>query len=148
MEDYFTFVGPKSHTGVVERYANADAFVLPCQVLDNGDRDGIPNVIQEAMAMGLPVISTTVSGIPEVVENEVSGLLVQEKDPLALAEAIERLMDDPALADRLSDEARRKVAGHFDWRETNAPLVELHWNNLMHPEPVSAAARSAWEGAS
>ncbi len=57
-------------------YAEADIFVLPCRIDDSGDRDGIPNVLAEAMATGLAVVSTNVSGIPELVRNDENGLLV------------------------------------------------------------------------
>src|SRR5262249_47447352 len=72
-------------------YQQATLFVLPCQIAENNDRDGIPNVLVEAMAVGLPVISTNISGIPELIEHGVSGWLVPQKDARALAEAIAEL---------------------------------------------------------
>ena len=67
---------------------------MPCRLLPS-DRDGIPNVLVEAMAAGAPVVATNVSGIPELVEHEVNGLLVEPEDPEALADALMRLHDDP-----------------------------------------------------
>ena len=78
--------------------AGSDAFVLPCIVTDDGDRDGIPNVLVEAMAMMLPVITTGVSGIPELVSHNRTGLIVPERNPVALAGAIRNLIADTRLA--------------------------------------------------
>lgn len=97
-----------------EVYRQATLFVLPCQIADNNDRDGIPNVLVEAMASGLPVISTNISGIPELIEHGVNGLLTPQKDAHALAGAIAQLLDAPALRRELGDAAREKVRRSFD----------------------------------
>src|SRR5207245_26347 len=73
--------GPMSQAQLSEAYQQATMFCLPCRVLDNGDRDGIPNVLVEAMACGLPVITTGISGIPEVIRHGVNGLLVPPDNP-------------------------------------------------------------------
>jgi glycosyltransferase involved in cell wall biosynthesis len=99
---------------LLDIYREAVAFALPCQVVDDGDRDGIPNVLVEAMAMELPVVSTAISGIPELIEDRVDGLLAPPKDPAALAEALEELLNDPALRRQLGRAARVKVCRHFD----------------------------------
>ncbi len=106
--------GPLPYPEVIERYRRAAAFVLPCIVAPDGDRDGIPNVILEAMAAALPVISTGVSGIPEVLRDDVTGIMVPEADDVATAEAIERIVDDPALATRLGAAARELVKDEFN----------------------------------
>ena len=79
-----------------DEYRRAGALCMPCRLLPT-DRDGIPNVLVEAMAAGAPVVATAVSGIPELVEHEVNGLLVAPDDPQALADALLRLHDDPEL---------------------------------------------------
>lgn len=99
---------------VRERYRAASVFALPCVLGEDGDRDGIPNVILEAMASGLPVVSTRHSGIPEAVQDGVTGLLVAPADPVDLADALQRLLDDPRLSRRLGDAGRRAVATSFD----------------------------------
>jgi glycosyltransferase involved in cell wall biosynthesis len=90
--------GVMSQAALFEEYGRASVFCLPCRVLDNGDRDGIPNVIVEAMAAGLPVVTTPVSGIPEIVEDGVNGLLVEPDDAERLADALLRLYADPGAA--------------------------------------------------
>jgi glycosyltransferase involved in cell wall biosynthesis len=104
-------------------YRQATLFVLPCQIADNNDRDGIPNVLVEAMASGLPVVSTNVSGIPELIESGVNGLLAPQKDARALADAVARLLDAPALRRELGGAAREKVCRLFD-AESN--ILALH----------------------
>ena len=106
-------------------YENSTVFVLPCQIIDNGDRDGIPNVLVEAMAMGIPAVSTAISGIPELIENNVDGLLVPEKDAEALAGALEALLRDPFLRSELAKNAREKVCRLFDSKKTTTVLGNL-----------------------
>jgi glycosyltransferase involved in cell wall biosynthesis len=108
-----------------EIYRSARVFALPCQVMDDGDRDGIPNVLAEAMAMGVPVISTRISGIPELIDDGVHGLLVESRDADALADALARLLTDPALHARLSEAGRRRICERFDSRRTTEALRDL-----------------------
>jgi glycosyltransferase involved in cell wall biosynthesis len=104
-------------------YQRATLFVLPCQITENDDRDGIPNVLVEAMASGLPVVSTNISGIPELIEHGEDGLLTSQRDPRALADAVARLLDAPALRRELGGAAREKVCRSFD-SESN--ILALH----------------------
>lgn len=112
-------VGALDHPSVVDRYRAASVFVLPCVTAPDGDRDGIPNVILEAMAMEVPVVSTWHSGIPEAVEDGRSGVLVPPADPDRLADAIAALLDDPARRRRYGRRGREIVLASFDL-ETNA----------------------------
>lgn len=106
-------------------YHRAALFVLPCQIAENGDRDGIPNVLVEAMAAGLPVVSTNISGIPELIEDGISGLLVPEKDASRLADAIAKLIASPALRVDLGRAAREKVCRQFDAEQNVKTLHRL-----------------------
>ncbi len=117
--------GKLARHDVLACYRSADVFVQPSRVMADGDRDGIPNVMLEAMSMRLPVVATRVSGIPEVVEHGRNGLLVGPDDCHALADAIERVLDDPALATELGTRARATVQRHFDNNTNLALLLRL-----------------------
>lgn len=98
---------------------------LPCRIAADGDRDGIPTVLLEAMARGVPVVSTDVVGIPEIVHDGVTGLLVSGEDPAALADAIARLLRDRSLARALGDQGRSLVGERFDPQRSAQLLLEL-----------------------
>lgn len=125
LEDHVVFRGAQPFADVIESYRRADVFVLPCVVARDGRRDITPNALIEAMAMKLPVVSTTITGIPEIVENGVSGLLVPPADHVALADAIETVARDPALAAQLGENARKRVADRFDVEENVRSYLRL-----------------------
>jgi glycosyltransferase involved in cell wall biosynthesis len=97
--------------------AEASLFVLPSIVAPDGQTEGIPVSLMEAMAAGRAVVSTTVSGIPELVEHGVSGLLVPPNDARALAGAIRELLSDPMRARRMGELGREKVRAEFTLSE-------------------------------
>lgn len=103
----------------------AAVFALPSQVADDGGRDGIPVALMEAMASGCPVVSCLTSGIPELIEHGEGGLLVRERDPAALADALQRLLADRALRERFSRAARERVEQQFDARTEARKLHRL-----------------------
>ena len=117
--------GALPNADVMDRYRQATVFVLPCVLAGDGDRDGIPNVLLESLVNYVPVISTNVSGIPEVVQDGVTGLLVDSRDEKALGEAIIRLLDDSGLRSRLARQGRQWVIENFDVRTNVARLIEL-----------------------
>ncbi len=92
----------------------------------NGDRDGIPNVLLESMAVGVPVVATDISAIPELVENGVSGLLVPPRQPERLAEAMQRMLTDQELRSRIIPVARQTVTDAFDNRRLIQDLAEIY----------------------
>lgn len=102
----------------------ASAFALPCVIGADGDRDGLPTVLLEAMALGTPAVSTTVAGIPEMIEDGVSGLLVGQRDPAALADALGRLLDSRDLRARLAGGALTAMRERFSIRRNVAVLAE------------------------
>ena len=114
LDDRIEFLGTLSQADLFDEYRRSSVFALACRITDDGDRDGIPNVLMEAMAAGLPVVSTAVSGIPELIDNDVNGLLVPSEDALALADAIWRLAKDPALSHRLAHAGAATIAERFD----------------------------------
>jgi colanic acid/amylovoran biosynthesis glycosyltransferase len=123
--DSVVLSGALPHEEVLGRYRAATAFVLPSVVAADGDRDGIPNVILEAMAMELPVVSTPVSGIPEAVRDEETGMLVPPHDSTAIADAVTRLISDPERAAQLGRNGRRLVTDRFDVTRNAGRLLEL-----------------------
>lgn len=125
IEDVVDFAGPLQHDRVGEVFATADAFVLPSVTAADGDMEGIPIVLMEAMASGVPVIATRHSGIPELIEHGVNGLLIAERDAPALARHIAALAADPACCRGLAEEARRTVERDFNSRRQNDRLESL-----------------------
>jgi glycosyltransferase involved in cell wall biosynthesis len=113
--NHFThWLGTQPHNVVLEHYRQADLFVLGCEVAPNGDRDGIPNVLLESMAIGVPVVATNVSAIPELVEDGKTGLLVPPGSPQQLAKAILRLLTEQELRRKVIEAARSRVLQKFD----------------------------------
>jgi len=126
-------LGTQPHHVVLEHYEKADLFVLGCEVASNGDRDGIPNVLMESMAMGLPVIATDISGIPELVENEHTGLLVPPGQPVKLAESMLRMLTDGELRNRVIAAGKQRVVQEFDNRQLIQELAEVYRSEGLGP---------------
>ena len=124
LEDHVWLPGPMGPDELSEEYRRASVFCLPCRVLDD-DRDGIPNVLVEAMATGVPVVTTGISGIPELVSHERNGLLVAPEDPSALADALMRLHSDRELAVRLARAGTETVRERFDGDAMGRRLAAL-----------------------
>jgi glycosyltransferase involved in cell wall biosynthesis len=116
------FLGPLSESEVEVEYQHADIFALPCRKLANGDQDGLPNVILEAMAHGLPVVSTRLGGIVEAIVDGESGLLADQDDTVGLAERLGHLLEEPEVRERIGHAGRRRVAERFE-RSANLPRV-------------------------
>lgn len=108
------FRGWVAQTELLPLYRRAWLLVAPSRVLANGRRDGIPNVIVEALAMGLPCAGTRAAGLEEAITDGVNGVLAPPDDAVALAAAIEPLLRDPAKLDRMSEAARARILGEFD----------------------------------
>jgi colanic acid/amylovoran biosynthesis glycosyltransferase len=117
-------LGAQPQDEVRELLATTDVLVHPSVITDEGMMDGIPVALMEAMATGCPVVSTRVSGIPELVHDGKTGLLVEQRDATALADAIQRLVEDPALARRLGMAGRRAVLREFTLERNGALLLE------------------------
>jgi colanic acid/amylovoran biosynthesis glycosyltransferase len=109
---------------VVDHYRRSALFVLPCVVAADGDRDGIPNAILEAMGMELGVISTAVSGIPEVVRDGTTGFLVEPANAAQLADRMQELIEKPDLRRRLGHAARALVLDQFEIERNVERLME------------------------
>jgi colanic acid/amylovoran biosynthesis glycosyltransferase len=114
--------GRRTRDEVIAAIGDSDLLVTPSVVARDGKREGIPVVLMEAMSCGLPVVASRLSGIPELVEHEVEGLLVPPGDAHALADAIERLHADAGLRERMGAAARRRIEQEFDLA-TNARTI-------------------------
>ena len=115
--------GKRPQDEVLARMKSAAVFALPCRVLDDGDRDGIPNVILEALALQTPVVSTRVSGIPEIITHEKTGLLVEPDDAAALKIALLQILTCPEDARAFAVEGQNAVQSEFSLPENIRSLV-------------------------
>ena len=122
--------GPQSHAAVLEAYRAADLFALACRVSADGDRDGLPNVLLEAQSQKLACVSTRVSGVPELIDDGVTGLLVAPRTPTALAAALLRLIADPALRLRLGEAGYARTTAAFSL-DAGADLLARHFASSL-----------------
>ena len=125
LERNVEMLGPLPQSEVIKHLQKAAVLAAPCVIGLDGNRDGLPTVLLEAMALGTCCVSTDVTGIPEVVRNGVTGLLVSERTPTALADALQRLILDPQLRSELSANARRMIESHFDIHENSRKIREV-----------------------
>jgi colanic acid/amylovoran biosynthesis glycosyltransferase len=119
-------LGWKTHEEVKRLLEESHVLVAPSLTSESGDQEGIPNAIKEGMASGLPVISTLHSGIPELVTDRVSGLLVPEKNAASLAEALAYLINHPEICNEMGRAGRMQVEQGFDTHSLNRKLEELY----------------------
>jgi len=137
LEDRVVLLGPRSQVEMKAIVADAAAFAAPCVVGADGNRDGLPTVLLEAMALGTPCVSTDVTGIPEVLRDGETGIAVPQHDPAALAGALEALLDDGELRERLAVAARGLIEADFDAESTSARVREVFEACASESVPVS-----------
>ena len=126
MQTHIRLLGRRTHDEVIRLLQGAHILMAPSLTAADGDQEGIPNSIKEAMAVGLPVISTLHSGIPELVEDGVSGFLVQERDVDALADRLSYLIDHPERWASMGKAGRACVETYYDIKTLNDRLVALY----------------------
>ena len=117
--------GPRPQSEVIELVQSAAVFAAPCVVGADGNRDGLPTVLIEAMALGVPVVSTAVTGIPELVEHGQTGLLTAERDPVALAATLRQALASPERTRHLARAGRQRIEERFDLRTNITALRTL-----------------------
>jgi glycosyltransferase involved in cell wall biosynthesis len=130
LRDRVAFLGFVSAEKLAELYRACDVYVHPAVFDDRGDTEGLGVVLVEALANRCPVVASCVGGIVDVIRHEATGLLVTEKDEHALANAIVRLLDDPALAQRLGEAGRSFALEHFDWERITTQTENLYRDAL------------------
>jgi len=136
-QDNIQILGWKRQEEIVELMKEADILLAPSVTSTDGDREGIPVVLMEALAQGLPVLSTWHSGIPELVQDGQSGFLVPERDVEALADRLEYLIEHPELWTRMGRAGRDYVEKHYNINTLNDRLVQLYQQLLAGELPAA-----------
>ena len=117
--------GPQPQNVVREKIASSAVFAAPCIVADDGNRDGLPTVITESLALGTPCVSTDVTGIPEIIKHEETGILVPQHNAEELANQLNRLLDNPDRCQALAKNARQLIEKEFDIKQNVARIRGL-----------------------
>jgi len=131
---------PAEHSQLVSVLNKASIFVMPCRITKDGDRDGIPNSMLEAMACEVPIVSTFISGIPEVIQNGKNGALVRSDAPEELADELSKLIADSEARKNLGRAGRETVVNRFGWQSNISPLVKMLEESLASSQPIAKAA--------
>jgi len=129
LNDRVELWGAETNERVIQMYQEATIMTLPCVISENGDRDGLPLALIESSYLGVPVVSTTVAGIPELITPEINGLLVPPNDSVALAGALARLLEDPELRCRLAVAGQKIIKARFDLAHNVGQLLNLICTN-------------------
>ena len=125
LREHVRLPGPLPREDLLDLYRRASVVVAPCVVGSDGNRDGLPTVLTEAMALGVPVVATDVTGSPELVEDARTGLLVPQRNPEALARAIQHILANPGAAQALARAGRERVERDFNLRINVSQLRQL-----------------------
>ena len=136
-----TLTGPKSLAEVAALLGTARIFALPCVVEADGGMDNLPTVIAEAMAAGLPVVSTTLAGVPEMVSDGKTGLLIPPRSPEKLADALARMLAEAATAEAFGQAGRRRARELFAVKTTVRQLKRL----LLEQTTVQPSRSALWK---
>lgn len=126
-----TFTEFIRHDRIASYFKASDIFIMPSVVHKTGDRDGIPTVILEALAHRLPVIATEVSGIPEIIESSVTGFLIPEKNPPAIATAVKKMLHDRTAAIKMAKQGRSRVLRQFEPIKNHRKVASLYTQAII-----------------
>ena len=143
VNDRINWLGARAQSDVLAAYRSSDVFILPCRIADDGDRDGLPNVLVEAQSQRLACISTPISGIPELIVDGETGTLVPSENAAALAAAIAALSRDPERRRRLATAGEARVRAAFDMHAGLTQLAALFPSDLQATAPGVGATGSA-----
>lgn len=136
--DKVKLLGWKTHPEIIEILDQSDIFIAPSVTAKDGNQDAPVNTLKEAMIMGLPVIATTHGGIPELVQDGISGCLVPERDAEAIAAKIIYLIEHPEIWSSMGRAGRAYVESHYDINKLNDELVEIYRQVMMNDLPTKA----------
>ena len=131
LENHVKLMGGLNHENMKAIYFQSHIFILPCIQAEDNDQEGIPNVLKEAMATGMPVVSTWHSGIPELVEDGVTGLLVAERDVKEIVEKCAQLISNPDLCVKLGENSQAYVRQNFNFRKLTQRLIDAYMFNKL-----------------
>lgn len=129
LENNIRFLGNLDDKRLLDEFSRATVFILPCVKAENGDMDGIPVSLMEAMYMQIPVISTAISGIPELIENGKEGLLTEPKNIEQFSSALRILLEDKNLRRKIGAKGRKKVESEFNVHQEVAKLIDI-WETV------------------
>lgn len=129
LRDNVEFLGARKFADIIEQYHWADVFVFTGKIASDGNRDGLPNVVPEAMAAGVPVVSSPVAGVPEAITDGHNGIIIPDFEPADWVAAFTRLRDDDAFYRQLQTQGRLWVEQHFDAR-INTRTVYEHFRSI------------------
>lgn len=130
LADNCRWLGTIPHDQVIREFERADLFALGCRVTKNGDRDGIPNVLVESLAMGLPATGTSISALPEILQHEKTGLHSTPGNPEGMARNMLRLLSDTTLRNNVIKQGKELVTTSFDNRRLIETLAEIYCRNI------------------
>ena len=122
LENHVTLAGALAQSDVVDHLSRSEVFALPCIIGDDGDMDGLPTVILEAMALGIPVVSTRLAGIPEMIVHQCNGLLIEQKQTFELADALQALLESNELRSEYRQQSLHRMTELFDLRKNVSQL--------------------------
>lgn len=134
LDNNIKFLGARSNEECIREISESDIAVLPCVVASNGDMDALPLALQEAMATGIPAISSRIGGMAEIIEDGKEGILVPERDERALADAILQLIENPAMRNEMGRNGRVKIAREFN-QIVQADKLIRYWREILDIRP-------------
>jgi glycosyltransferase involved in cell wall biosynthesis len=125
IDDRIVWKGSQAQEEILQHYRQADLFALACRVGKDGDRDGLPNVLVEACSQRLACVSTNISGVTELLEDGINGLVVEPEDPEVFSRALLTLITDPSYRKQLGETAEKTVRERFDYRSGIKQVLSL-----------------------
>ncbi|WP_229680708.1 glycosyltransferase family 4 protein [Marinobacterium zhoushanense] len=142
LSERIVWMGALAQAQVLEHYRRSDLFVLPCRISEDGDRDGLPNVLMEAQSQALCCLATNVSGIPELIIDGESGVLVEQNDISALSRELERLVRDPLQRQQMGQAGYERVRSQFSFEHGIDLLIEKFEERDLFRQPALASPES------